>query len=255
MLKLNTIILLLYQVVTITFMLLPFHKYHCTDVDNLRDVTSIADTVFTITGDCSTILHWEDYGFRMTIKVNSLPANKSCDIAVKALLGGQFKLPDGYILVSAVYAISLTRKLLKPAILEIQHCVDIQDEQHSKSLQFVTASCSQKMLPYEFTVDPSGHFYPGSQYATVYRQTFSMVGAAYKPELPVDGTGMYMYTYTLFSLESPDSARYPDMLCQARTLYHRNRNRWIMEFIVAHHLNALQKVWYESVACIFTYRS
>ena len=162
-------------------------------IDNLCDVTSIADTVFTITGDCSTILHWEDYGFRMTIQVNSLPANKSCDVAVKALLGGPFKLPDGYILVSAVYAISLTRKLLKPAILEIQHCVDIQDKQHSKSLHFITASCSQK-VPYEFTVDPSGHFYPGSQYATVYRQTFSMTGAAYKPELStVDGTYMYMY--------------------------------------------------------------
>ena len=124
----------------------------------------------------------------MTIQEDSLPANKSCDVAVKALVGGQFKFPDGSILVSAVYAVSLTRKLLKSALIAIQHCVDIQNEEHSKSLQFVIASCSQKMLPYEFTVVPGGNFYPGSLYGGIYRQTFSMIGTCYnKPPESIPG--------------------------------------------------------------------
>ena len=111
----------------------------------------------------------------MTIQEDSLPANKSCDVAVKALLGGQFKFPDGSTLVSAVYAMSVTRKLLKPATLEIQHCADVQNEEHCKSLRFVVASCAQKILPYEFKEMPGGRFYPNSQFGSVDRYSFSLV--------------------------------------------------------------------------------
>ena len=130
----------------------------------------------------------------MTIQEDSLPANKSCDVAVKALVGGQFKFPDGSILVSAVYAVSLTRKLLKPALIAMQHCIDVQSEEHSKSLQFVIASCSQKTLSYEFTAVPGGTFYPGSQYGAIYRQKFSMIGTSYnKPPESIPGKTIYMY--------------------------------------------------------------
>ena len=37
-----------------------------------------------------------------------------CDIAVKAIVAGQFELPDGTVLVSAVYAVSTSRRLHKP---------------------------------------------------------------------------------------------------------------------------------------------
>lgn len=137
--------------------------------------------LFTITGDCFTVLHWEEYGLRMTIQNGSLPPNKLCDVVVKALVGGQFEFPDGSVPVSAVYAISLTRKLLKPAILEIQHCVDIQNKDDCKSLQFVVAGCAQKTLPYEFTAVPGGKFYPGSQYGVTYRESFSMISTTCSP--------------------------------------------------------------------------
>lgn len=220
-------------------------------IDNLREVTSVAETLFTITGARSTTLDWAQYGLYMTIQEGSIPAGKSCDVAVMTLVGGQFKFPDGSILVSAVYVVSLTRKLLKPALIAVQHCVDVQNEEHSRSLQFVVASCTQKMLPYEFTPIPDWRFYrrfyPGIQYATLHRQTFSMIATVYNPQPPLHGNS-HVYMYILIKVHfivlqgSSDSARYPDMLCIAQTIYHRNGNRWSMEFVVAHHLNALERV-------------
>ena len=111
----------------------------------------------------------------MKIQEGSLPANKSCDVAVKALVRGQFKFPDGSVLVSAIYAVYAPRKLLKPATLEIQHCADVQNEEHCKTLQFVVASCTQETLPYEFTAIPGGRFSCNSQFGSIDRQSFSLV--------------------------------------------------------------------------------
>ena len=138
--------------------------------------------IFTITADNSTQDLRDECGFHMTIPKDSLPAGKSCDVTVETLMDRpQFKFPDDSMLVSMVYAVSVTEDLLKPAILNIQHCIDIQDEEHSESLKFVVASsdCGEGPCNFE-VVDIPGVFRPGSQYGILTRQSFSFFGIVYR---------------------------------------------------------------------------
>ena len=99
-----------------------------------------------------------------------------CDIAVKAIIAGQFEFPEDTELVSAVYAISVSRRLKKPVTLEIEHCVEIENEQHSEYLSFGIASCDQHPLSYTFTLLEDGEFLSKSRHGTVLRSSFSLVG-------------------------------------------------------------------------------
>ena len=48
--------------------------------------------------------HWKDHGFKLRVPENALPEGlPELSINIKASLAGQFKLPEGYELVSAVY--------------------------------------------------------------------------------------------------------------------------------------------------------
>ena len=98
-----------------------------------------------------------------------------CDFAVKAIIAGQFEFPEDTELVSAVYAISASRKLNKPVMLEIEHCVEIKNERHCDYLSFGIARCNQHPLPYTFELE-GGTFSPESSYGAVLRSSFSMVG-------------------------------------------------------------------------------
>ena len=67
-------------------------------LDNLHGVCIVGETLFLIQGDSPQLLNWEEYGLRITwIETN--------EIAVTALVGGQFQFPNGTELISAVYDI------------------------------------------------------------------------------------------------------------------------------------------------------
>ena len=51
------------------------------------------------------------------------PPSETCEVAITALAGGEFEFPKGSELVSAIYAITISRPLLKPLTINIQHCV------------------------------------------------------------------------------------------------------------------------------------
>ena len=74
----------------------------------------------------------------------------STDIAVAALVGGQFQLPEDTELVSIVYAISVSKRLQQRLKLEIQHCAHLATEDHASYLSFITASLDQPVLLYQF---------------------------------------------------------------------------------------------------------
>ena len=78
----------------------------------------------------------------MRLQVPEDATSGPCDIAVSAIVAGQFEFPDSTELVSVVYAISVSRRLRKPVILEIQHCVAIANEQQGQLLFFVRARCN-----------------------------------------------------------------------------------------------------------------
>ena len=119
-----------------------------------------------------TLLNWEEYGLRITIPHDAVPLYDTVEVAITALVGGEFILPEDTELVSAVYAISVSKPLLKPVQLEIQHCVSIEEPAHSNYLSFATARSDQ--LPYQFQPVEGGEFSIGSRYGSLYITEFSL---------------------------------------------------------------------------------
>ena len=131
---------------------------------------------FTISGNCEQSLIWEDYGFKLHFSYGTIESSEKCHVTVAALVGGHFQFPPRMELVSAIYFISFSKELLKPAKLEIQHCVSLKSEQQAKFLKFIRASLDDPVPPYKFQYVEGGTFEISTQYGTVSRYSFSPVG-------------------------------------------------------------------------------
>ena len=142
-------------------------------LDTLKGVCIAGEKMFTIQGDSSQFLNWEQYGLRITVPQDTLSSTDTSEVAMTALVGGQFQLPEGTELISAVYALSVSKPLLKPIQLEIQHCADLVTEDHTSYLNFVTASVNVG-LHYHFQLKEGGEFHPGDQYGSICLSQFSL---------------------------------------------------------------------------------
>ena len=129
--------------------------------------------MFTIQGDSAQFLNWEQYGLRITVPQDTLSSTDTNELAMTALVGGQFQLPEGTELISAVYALSVSKPLLKPVKLEIQHCADLVTQDHTSYLKFATASVDVG-LPYQFQLKEGGEFHPDDQYGSTCLSQFSL---------------------------------------------------------------------------------
>ena len=136
-------------------------------LDTLPDVCIVEEEIFLIQGNSAQIFNWEQYGLRITVSEGTLSLTDSCEVSVTALVGGQFQLPKGTELISAVYDISVSKPLLKPVELKIQHCADLVTEKHTHYLSFATVLISQPILPYQFQIQEGGQFFPGDQYGSI----------------------------------------------------------------------------------------
>ena len=146
-------------------------------IEHLHGVHVSDEKLFSLSGDDGPqLLEWGENGFRMQVPEGA--TSGPCDIAVKVIIAGQFEFPVNTQLVSAVYAISPSRKLKKPVQLEIQHCVSIASKQLGQSIGFVRADCKQPNLPYKFYQLEGGVFHTGSYYGNIICQEFSMVATA-----------------------------------------------------------------------------
>ena len=156
--------------------------------DHLRGVHVVSEKLFQISGEVPQLLEWEEYGLR--IQVPKGATSTPCDIAIKAIVAGQFEFPEGTDLVSAVYAISVSKKLTQPVILEMQHCVAISSEEQGQLLSFVRAKCNQPDLPYQFKLLDGGRFPPQSDYGKISCSHFSLVATVRKNHKQLQPTGI-----------------------------------------------------------------
>ena len=121
-------------------------------------------------------MNWERYGLRIGVQEESLSSSETVEAAVVALVGGQFQFPPNTVLVSAVYAVSLSKPLLKRLKLEIQHCVDLTGRPAlSRYLKFAIAPVSTPSLPYQFSIVEGGEFSSNSGYGSIQRNKFCLV--------------------------------------------------------------------------------
>ena len=146
--------------------------------DNLIDTlcgVHVADKkLFLIQGNSPQSFNWDEYGLRISVPQDTLFSTETSELAMTALVGGQFELPVDTELISVVYSISVSKPLLKPVKLEIQHCAHLITEDHTSYLSFATASIDQPVLPYQFKLEEGGDFRPGDQYGSISLSQFSL---------------------------------------------------------------------------------
>ena len=141
----------------------------------LSDVQVAEKKLFLIQGDKPQLMNWEKYGLRIGVQENSLLSSETVETSVVALVGGQFQFPPNTVLVSAVYAVSLSKPLLKRLKLEMQHCVDLTGRPAlSRYLKFAIAPVSTPSLPYQFSIVEGGDFSNGG-YGFIERKDFCLV--------------------------------------------------------------------------------
>ena len=221
------------------------------------------EETFLIRRDSAHFFNWEQYGLRITVLEGSLSPTDTCEVAVRALVGGQFQLPEDTELISAVYSISVSKPLLKPIILEIQHCADLVTQDHTSYLSFATASVNTG-LPYKFYLVEGGQFYPGSLYGSIFLSWFSLwaiikcmkrlVGYPtssqqhpYSSSLPSEQSqtkGRLIVLRLLINVLIGVSKPLIDNKYVAQIIYEvkHHSTKWLMHFVVAKHLNALLEV-------------
>ena len=103
-------------------------------------------------------LNFDDYGLKIHIPSN-VSRDEEFSITVVVGLQGSFQVPHETELVSAVYYIEASSPLLKPIVLEIDHCVIFQEGDSEMALKFGKADVGTNIkLPYNFMDVSDGHF-------------------------------------------------------------------------------------------------
>ncbi|XP_019852821.1 PREDICTED: uncharacterized protein LOC109582517 [Amphimedon queenslandica] len=154
-----------------------------------RSIIVAERNLFLIQGDKPQLINWEKYGLRIGVQKESLLSSETVEAAVVALVGGQFQFPPNTVLVSAVYAVSLSKPLLKRLILEIQHCLDLTGQPALNChLKFAIAPVSTPSLPYQFSIVEGGEFKPDSWYGSIQRKEFCLVAIVGEKHLPKSST-------------------------------------------------------------------
>ena len=134
-------------------------------------VTIAGQKLFHLQRDKSHSLPWEKYGFILLCPKGAV--SKDTEVAVTALVSGNFKVPKGTVLVSAVYAISVSKPLLKSLTIELQHCVDLRNTGQTCRLKFVQGPPKS---PYQLSPVDGGVFRIRNRYGSIKRDQFSFYG-------------------------------------------------------------------------------
>ena len=77
---------------------------------------------------------------------------------------------------SALYAISQSRKFQKPVKAELQHCVFLENEAQTKRLHFIKAYQTQPGTPYLFEFAEGGEFPLEKRYGSLWHSEFCIFG-------------------------------------------------------------------------------
>ena len=145
-------------------------------LDCLSDVHIAGKKLFLIQGDDPQLLNWEEYGLRIGVLKGTLTSTETAEVAMVALVGGQFVFPKYTKMVSAIYAVAVSKPLLQPLRLDLQHCVNLVRPSQTRYLKFAIAPVNTPSLPYEFSPVEGGEFTVNSYYGSIYRSKFSLVG-------------------------------------------------------------------------------
>ena len=123
-------------------------------------------------------LDWDKYGCRLQILEGSIPQGEVGTLDLYAIYSGPFQFSQDSSPVSAYYFISFSHNLQKPAILELQHCYIINNDDDAAQLTFASATASTGP-PYRFRPVDGGSFLRG-RYALIHQKNFSFLSIFFR---------------------------------------------------------------------------
>ena len=138
-------------------------------------VVTVGKKLIFLPEESSYTFQWEEHGFKIHCPKGAVSIGT--EVAVTAILSDQFILPKDIVLVSAVYAITVSKPLLKPLVIELQHCVDLRNDDQISCLKFVWVPL---LHPYRFSIIEGGTFNVGNRYGSIKRDQFCGMGIAAK---------------------------------------------------------------------------
>ena len=142
-------------------------------ISDLPGIEVVGYTSVTVTNSAQSFC-WSGYGFKLCTSSGSLPVNVcQCILHIYVSLAGQYQLPDGQELVSAIFWVKSDPpcRFEQKLTMEIQYCAK------TTNLMFVRAVCSQKSLPYTFKkLEGRGSFSGQSYYGCLDISQFSGYG-------------------------------------------------------------------------------
>ena len=97
-------------------------------------------------------MSWDDYGFHLSVPDGAVSNDVTVSLPVKAILSGQFQLPEDTHLVSTIYWVSASQAFDKEVSVHLAHCGIISSEVEASNYKFIVGRCSQKDLPYKFKI-------------------------------------------------------------------------------------------------------
>ena len=70
------------------------NKKHYYIIDKLQDVCVAGDNLFLLQNDSPQLINWEEYGLKITIPQGAVQQSDTVEVAITALVGGEFILPE-----------------------------------------------------------------------------------------------------------------------------------------------------------------
>ena len=84
--------------------------------------------------------------------------------------------PSNSVLVSEVFEVNTSCRILEPITIRLKHCVKIAEENEVNFLTFVKAENQEGSSPYDFRICEGGSFTVSSQHGTIKSTVFSFFG-------------------------------------------------------------------------------
>ena len=187
---------------------------------------SVGKRLYSVSGKADEVLNWEKMGIDIGVPAGVISNGGFCDIAVVAVLSGDFIFPDNSIPVSGIFAVGTSCALEKPLTIKLQHCVDISSEKDADMMVFAKAEHIGRSPPYIFEEQDNGLFAQGSQYGSLDCQSFTLIAVIRRLRAWITG--------------HPDTS----IKYRAQVLYAANASSggYIVQFAVIKNTNNLVKV-------------
>ena len=159
----------------------------------MLDAEVLAETVLEVTGDGHQSLSWSGHGFRLTVPAGAVPTGTTISVTIKSILSGEFKLPDGCQLASAIYWIKASQPFNKNVILHLHHCGVIKSKEQCSQYKFVAGRCSQPDRPYKLVPREGGVFTQHTHEASISVKQFSFYAVAGDEDSELSYIGQAFY--------------------------------------------------------------